>query len=76
MGGRSFTVLFNFFSFVVVNLFLAVLSFCGCTRAFSSCRERGLLSICSVQASYVVASLAVEHGLWGLRPSIVSAHKL
>ena len=52
MGRRSFTVLFNFFSFVVVNLFLAVLSFRGCTRAFSSCGERGLLSICSVQASY------------------------
>ena len=24
----------------------------------------------------VVASLAVEHGLWGLRTSVISAHKL
>ena len=34
----------------VVNLFLAVLGFCRCAQAFSSCGQRRLLSSCRTEA--------------------------
>ena len=44
-------------------LFLAALGLCCCIRAFSSCRERGLISVVLHGLLIAVASLAVEHGL-------------
>ena len=38
--------------FMPLFLFLAVLSLCCCTWAFSSCGELGLLSSCGAQASH------------------------
>ena len=46
-----------------IYLFLAVLGLCCCTRAFSSCSERGLLFIAMRGLLIVVPSLVVEHGL-------------
>ena len=44
-------------------LFLAELSLCCCTRAFSSCGKWGLLFVAVRGFLIAVASLAVEHGL-------------
>ena len=46
----SLMSLFEYFSIITVN-FLAVLGFCCCGRAFSSCDEWGLLPSCGAQAS-------------------------
>ena len=46
-----------------IYLFLAVLGLCCCTRAFSSCREQGLLFVVVRGLLTVVASLVAEHGL-------------
>ena len=43
---------------------------------FSSCGKRGLLSSCNAQASYGVASLVVEHGLWGVWASVAETQGL
>ena len=51
-----------FFFFFNFYLFLAVLGLRCCTRAFSSCGERGLLFVV-VRGLMAVASLVVEHGL-------------
>ena len=48
---------FKFYLFI-----FAVLGLCCCTRAFSSCVERGLLSVAVCQL-LVVASLVAEHEL-------------
>ena len=70
-SGNSLTFFFftvvcvNFFLFnlfILFILFLAALSLRCCTRAFSSCSERGLLFV-AVCGLTVVASLVVEHGL-------------
>ena len=45
------------------NLFLVVLGLHCCTRAFSSCGERGLLFIAVRGLLIEVASLVAEHGL-------------
>ena len=55
------SVLFCFINLVI--LFLAVLGLHCCTRAFSSCGERGLLFIAVRRLLIVVASLVAEHGL-------------
>ena len=47
----------------LIYLFLAVLGLHCCTRAFSSCRERGLLFIAARGLLIAVASLVAEHGL-------------
>ena len=52
--------LINLFIF---NLFLAVLALPCCTRAFSSCGERGLLFVAVHGLLIVVAFLVAEHGL-------------
>ena len=44
-------------------LFLAALSLRCCTRAFSSCGERGLLFLAVPGLLIAVASLVAEHGL-------------
>ena len=46
-----------------IYLFLAALGLCCCTRAFSSCGERGLLFVVVHGLLNVVASLAAERGL-------------
>ena len=46
-----------------IYLFLAVLGFYCCTRAFPSCGQRGLLFVVVRGLLIVVASLAAEHGL-------------
>ena len=56
-----------FFNFLKINLyfiylFLAALGLHCCTRAFSSCGERGLLFVVVRRLLIVVASV-VEHGL-------------
>ena len=53
-------VSFYFFKFY---LFLAVLGLRRCTRAFSSCGERGLLFVAVCGLLIAVASLVAEHGL-------------
>ena len=56
-------VLFLVCLFVCFYLFLAVLGLRCCSRAFSSCRERGLLFIAVCGLLIAVASLVAEHGL-------------
>ena len=66
---RSAIVLFCFFKeflkfiYLFYFLFLAVLGLRCCTRAFSSCGERGATLRCGAWASHWVASLVAEHGL-------------
>ena len=47
----------------IVGVFLAALGLRCCTRAFSSCGERGLLLVAVRGLLIAVASLVVEHGL-------------
>ena len=58
---------FSFFFFnkfiYFIYLFLAVLGLCCWARAFSSCGERGLLSIAVHGLLIAVASLVAEHRL-------------
>ena len=54
--------LFYFILFIYI-LFLAALGLRCCTRAFSSCGERGLLFIEVRGLLIAVASLVAEHGL-------------
>ena len=49
--------------FLKINLFLAVLGLRCCTRAFSSCGERGLLFIVVHRLLIAVAPLVAERGL-------------
>ena len=60
-----FKLIFFFFInlFILFYLFLAALGLRRCTRAFSSCREWGLLFVAVRGLLIAVASLAVEHGL-------------
>ena len=51
-------IYFNF-----IYLFMAVLGLCCCTQAFSSCGERGPLSVVVRGLLIAVASLVAEHGL-------------
>ena len=53
------------FFFININLFiyLAALGLRCCTRAFSSCGERGLLFVTVHGLLIAVASPVVEHGL-------------
>ena len=53
----------NVFSFFkLIYLFLAALGLCCCAWAFSSCGERGLLSLAVHRFLIAVASLVAEHG--------------
>ena len=52
----GFLFFFNYY-------FLFALGLRCCTRAFSSCSERGLLFVVVHMLLIVVASLVVEHGL-------------
>ena len=52
-----------------------MLDLCYC-ELVSSCGERDLLSSCSVKPLIEAASLAVEHGLYGTRASIIVAYWL
>ena len=46
-----------------IYLFMAVLRLRCCTRAFSSCSERGLLFVVARGLLIAVASLVAEHGI-------------
>ena len=46
-----------------IYLFLAALGLHCCTRAFSSCGERGLLFVAVLRLLTAVASVVVAHGL-------------
>ena len=48
---------------------------CGSVLLCSSC-EQGLLSSCGAQAGRCDGFCCVEHGLWGVRASVVVAHEL
>ena len=61
-GYCKWTFLFFFF-FNFIYLFLAVLGLRCCTRAFSSCSERGLLFVVVHGLLIAVTSLVAEHGL-------------
>ena len=52
---------FFFFSLFFIYLFLVVLGLCCCTRAFSSCGERGLLFVAVRGLLIAVASPVAEH---------------
>ena len=52
-----------FFLIYLFYLFLAALGLHCCTRAFSSCGERGLLFVAVCGLLTAVASLVAEHGL-------------
>ena len=56
-------LLFFFFMYLFIYLFLAALGLRCCSRAFSSCGERGLLFVAVHGPLIVVASLVAEHGL-------------
>ena len=51
-----------FYKFILFILFLAVLGL-RCTRAFSSCGERGILFFGECGLLTAVVSLVAEHGL-------------
>ena len=51
------------FYLFILFYFLAVLGLHCCTRAFSSCGERGLLFIAVHGILIAAASIVVEHGL-------------
>ena len=53
----------KYFSFFYLFLFLAALGLRCCARAFSSCREQGLLFVAVPGLLIAVASLVAEHGL-------------
>ena len=53
-------VFINLYSFIY--LFLAALGLHCCARAFSSCRDRGLLFVVVHGLLIAVASLVTEHG--------------
>ena len=53
----------GFFKNKFIYLFLAALGLCCCTRAFSSCSERGLLLVAVRGLLIEVASLVVQYGL-------------
>ena len=55
--------LFRSFAYLFIYLFLAELDLRCCIWAFSSCGERGLLSIALHRLLPAVASLVAEHGL-------------
>ena len=59
MANGNIIYLINLF----IYLFLAALGLHCCTRAFSSCVERGLLFFVVFGLLIAVASLAAEHGL-------------
>ena len=52
-----------FLKFIFIYLFLAALGLHCCTRAFSSCGERGLLFVVVRGLLVAVASLVGDHGL-------------
>ena len=55
---------------------MAALGLRCCLRAFSSCRERGLLIVVVRRLLIAVASLVAEHGLYGTWASVLMAHGL
>ena len=61
--------------FICLFLFLAVLGLCCCTRAFSSCGERGLLFVAVRGLLIAVASRCRARAL-GTQASVVVVRRL
>ena len=59
-----------------IYLFLPALGLCCCTRAFSSCGERGLLFVGGEQASHCGGFSCCGTRALGARASVVVAHGL
>ena len=59
------------FLFLILFTWLCWVSIAA--AAFSSCSEQGLLTVAACRLLIVEASLAMEHGLWALWASVVSA---
>ena len=57
-------------------VFMAALGLHCCSRAFSSCGERGLLFVAVCRLLLAVASLVTEHWLLGAWASVVVVHGL
>ena len=55
--------LHKYIYFIYMFFFVVALGLCCCTRAFSSCGERGLLFVAVCGLLIAVASLVVGHGL-------------
>ena len=55
--------IYYFLKFIYFIYFFGLLGLRCCTRAFSSCGERGLLFLAVHGLLIAVASLVVEHGL-------------
>ena len=81
MGGRYIILLYFFkgnFLKLFIYLFMAVLGLRCCTRAFSSCSERGLLFVAEpgwalgAWASVVVAHRLSSCGSWALERRLSS----
>ena len=75
MENNSFLLEVFIFLYKFIYLFLAALGFCCCARAFSSCGERGLLSVAVRGLLIAVASRCRAQAL-GVRASVVVAHGL
>ena len=75
--GKNHVILFIYFFliFKFIYLFLAVLGLCCCTRAFSSCGERGLLFVAVRGLLIEVASRCGAQAL-GAWASVVVARRL
>ena len=61
--GHNWLLFLNKLIYLLIYLFLAVLGLRCCARAFSSCRERGLLFVAVRGLLIAVASLVAERGL-------------
>ena len=72
-GPCDFSFFYKFI-YLFIYLFLAVLGLCCCTRAFSSCSERGLLFVAVRRLLTVVASLVAR--ALGAQASVVVARGL
>ena len=78
-NGSAFFFFFwpAFFTYIYIYLFIfGGAGFLLLKGLFSSCSEQGLLFIAVHGLLIAVASLVMEHGLWGLQASIDVAHGL
>ena len=62
------------FSFFIIYFWLCWVFIAA--LAFSSCGAQGLVSSCGVMASHCCGSLIAEHGLQGVKASVVAASRL
>ena len=73
---NQYDSLYMYFLYKFIYLFLAVLGLCCCTRAFSSCGERGATLRCSARASHCGGLSHCRARALGVRASAVVARGL